>query len=418
MSRNKSIALIAGATVGLTAMSASAESLDAQRAYNAELMADAETRSSLLQAGGVGYSEDRGFFIGDSNNSLNFQGFSSFRYVANVGSEQNFSGGADGDGVNGFQNVQTQLTFSGNIINPDTHYRIQFDLTDGFEGFAQLEDAWIAYELENGITIAAGQFFVPVAHQEYRVAENRQLSGSRSVAIENFAFSGIKRTQGVFAQQQGENIEWIVGITDGAAASNSSFDTSAAEADFSITARLNYLFSGEWDDFSHASSFRGSEDAAYVGGAFHFQTGGETIATADQDITGFAVDGQYKSDGWQASAQFLFFNIDPATGSESDQIAVVANASYFVSDNWEVTGEFSHLNLDSDTLREDTMNFLTFGGTYYFVPESYAARGIIDVVIQLDETDGISADATRATGVVNSSESGSVAIRGTVEFNY
>lgn len=429
MSRTKSVVLISGATVGLAAMTASAQNLDPERAYGAELMADAEARSSLLQAGGAGYSEDRGFFIGDSNYSLNATGYFAFRYVANIGSEAGTAPN-DRDGANGFQNVQSQLAFDGNIINPDTSYRISFDLSDQNEGIATLEDAFIAYEMENGIKLTAGQFWVPFAHQEYRVAENKQLGASRSIATENFGFAGIKRTQGVHASQQGEDLEWIVALTDGANAANTGF-AGGGEADFSITARANWKFSGDWSDFSHASSFRGAEDAAFIGAAFHFQTGGETIGTADQDLTGFAFDGQYKSDGWQATGQFMFLNVDPINPggtpeTESDFISIVANGSYFVTDNWEVFGEYSFLDLDNNALSEDALNFLTFGATYWFIPESYAARATVDVVIALDQTgftapataNAITADATRATGVVNSTEDSQVALRGQIEFSY
>ncbi|MEM9064577.1 MAG: porin [Planctomycetota bacterium] len=408
MTQTTRIVTACGAVFAVAA-SASAQNLDTERAYNAELMADAEARSSLLAFPFFAPPAGGGFRIDAGDASLHFEGHSAFRYTANIGSET-----TDRDNATGFNFTQTQLEFSGDI-NEDFSWRIQFDLNDDSTGFAVLEDAILTYETENGITLGAGQAFLPITHAHYRVDQNKQLGASTSVGAEQL---GGGRSQGVFASgHAGENFEWILAISDGVRAANTSF-TSSAEADFAITARGNYIFEGEAADFSHASSFRGAETSSYVGGVFHYQTGGETIGTSDTDITIFGFDGQYKSDGWQAGGWFTYINTEPEFGDDTTALSVGASGSYFFDDNWEGFAGWECLNLDDDSLREDTFNFLNFGANYFFIPESYAIRGIIDVLIALEEVDGLSSSTTQATGILNTEESGTVALRLGVDFSF
>jgi len=78
---------------GTAASIASAQSsLDIERAYAAELSADAAERSSLLQGSGEG----SGFSLtsGDGASTLNINAFFQFRYVANFRDDGQSDGGA------------------------------------------------------------------------------------------------------------------------------------------------------------------------------------------------------------------------------------------------------------------------------------------------------------------------------------
>ncbi|MEM9066840.1 MAG: porin [Planctomycetota bacterium] len=406
------ILIACGGAIATTATT-SAQDLDIDWAYQAELRADTEARSSLLafpyyqRREGTHELSETPFELNANDDWINLDGHSAFRYNANIGSET-----TDRDNATGFGLAQTQLTTTGTL--QDFAFRIQLDLSDDAQGDAVLEDAWIAYELANGIRIAAGQAFLPVTHAQYRVDENKQLGASRSVGAEQL---GGGRTQGVFVSGQNGNFEWIGSINDGMMTPNTRFDSSA-EADFAVTGRGNYYFEGGVNDFTQASSFRGASDASYVGGVFHYQTGGETIGTVDLDVTVFGVDGQYKSDGWQVGGWFTFANSEPEMGDDTTAISTGVSGSYFFDDNWEGFAGWECLNLDDDSLREDTFNFLNFGANYFFIPESYAIRGIIDVLIALEEVDGLSSSTTQATGILNTEESGTVALRLGVDFSF
>lgn len=108
MSRTK-IALISGAAIGLTAFSANAQNpnTDAERAYGAELLAEADARTSLLQVGGsAGYTEGDGFGInsGDGNWSLNIDAHTEFSYTINTGADSTTADGSTADLGTGFGN--------------------------------------------------------------------------------------------------------------------------------------------------------------------------------------------------------------------------------------------------------------------------------------------------------------------------
>ena len=92
-------------------------STDTVRAQVAEMMADAETRSSLLAAGDAGH--DGRFFIAGDGFRLNIGGQIQFRYVLNFRDDEN-----NGDDFsNGFQTRRTKLDFNGEIRN-DWFFRV------------------------------------------------------------------------------------------------------------------------------------------------------------------------------------------------------------------------------------------------------------------------------------------------------
>ncbi|MEM1330567.1 MAG: hypothetical protein AAGG07_08405 [Planctomycetota bacterium] len=431
MSRKMGLVLFSGAAIGLTAMTATAQNLDTERAYGSELVADAEGRTSLLQAGGTAGFGDGGFFIGsgDGNNTLNIGVLQQFRYTYNGNSgvdavaettPPSGIGRAEGDDSSvGFTNNITQFDFTGNIINPDLNYHIQFELQSGS---ATLTDAYATYTLDNGVTIGWGQVRVPLMHEFYRVQDGGQLGASRGPST---SYLDVDRTQGVWAHYRQDQWEGFAVISDGANGDNTGVGMSPA--DFSITVRGNYLFSGDWDRFNDATSFRGSEDAFYVGGVFHYQTGGETEGTADTDVLVYGADAAYESDGWNASAAFYGFNVDPDEGDEQDLFAVYAQGGYFITDQWEGFGRWDYLGLDSDGLEEDSINFLTFGANYYFIPESHAAKFTADIVIALNEIAGVdgstsfesgAAEQWSHVGLSESSDSGSFALRGQMQIEF
>ena len=433
MSLKMGLVLFSGAAIGLTAMPAAAQNLDTERAYGSELMADAQGRTSLLQAGGTAGFGDNGFFIGsgDGNNSLHVGILQQFRYTYNGNSGVDAVaetapptgvGRADGEDASvGFSNNLTQVTFSGNIINPDLNYQVQFQMESGQ---AVLTDAFATYTLDNGLTVGWGQVRVPLMHEFYRVADGGQLGASRGPST---SYTDVDRTQGVWGHYRQDQWEVIGVLSDGANGDNTGVGMSPA--DYSITVRGNYLFSGDWDRFNDATSFRGSEDAFYAGAVFHYQDGGETEGTTDANVLVYGGDLAYEGDGWNASGAFYGFNIDPEGGTEQDIFVIYAQGGYFFTDQWEGFGRWDYLSLDNEGLEEDTVNFLTFGANYYFIPESHAAKFTADIVIALNEVAGTNGATTFGGGAFNaaswnsvglseSSDSGSFALRGQMQLEF
>ena len=86
------------------------------RGVVSDVLADADTRASLLNSGmQMGY--DNGFMLGspDGNFSLKLNGHMQVRYVYNL------QDGAPGIDTNraGFENTRTRLIFTGNVGSPD-----------------------------------------------------------------------------------------------------------------------------------------------------------------------------------------------------------------------------------------------------------------------------------------------------------
>jgi hypothetical protein len=136
MKKTLLLSLLAGAAMSNVALADDqGVSRDEVRAMVADMLADADTRSSLLQGGGVaGY--DKGFVVRspDGNYSLKINGLVQFRYVANyrntegdagvfrdVDSSNDTTGDVvRGDDFNGaFQLRRVNIDFSGNLINSE-----------------------------------------------------------------------------------------------------------------------------------------------------------------------------------------------------------------------------------------------------------------------------------------------------------
>ncbi len=416
MIRTSKLVTVAG-VAACFAGAAMAQSTDQNRAYAMDLMADAEGRTSLLQAGGTsGYNADRGFFFGsaDGNNTLNIRALSQVRYYLNFGDNDRFGGIDNADFANGFENNLTRFSFNGNLMNRDLSYMLRFAFDSS--GNVALQDAWGKYRFDNDFFVQFGQFRGPVLAEEFRVDDQFQLAAGRSF-VNNFFTAGY--VQGLMGGFRGEDFGVAVAITDGAQSANTPYIDfvdfgdglePGNTADFAITVRGDWKFAGQWDQFNQFTSFQGSETGGVLGGAFHYQTGGNTLGTADVDAFLYTVDFAYKGDGWNAFAAFVGRNVDPEGGSSFDDFGIMAQGGIFVTEQIELFGRWDLLLLDNDVYEEDTLNFLTFGANYYFFQGSHAAKFTGDVVIGLNKNyDGLVSADSGLLG--NGDSSGEVGVR-------
>lgn len=419
MSRKSTMIVLAGAALGLGNIAvAQTADLDIDRAYAAELMADAQGRTSLLQAGGSGH--DGAFHMGDASGNfrLNVGALMQFRYMINSRDEKDGASLGDDDVTLGFDSPRNQLRFWGNIVNPQWTYAITVDFGSAeagpysafANGFGQLLDAWGQYNMDGegeGTWVRWGQFQNPAIFEE-TTAPEFQLAAERSVTNEFFSPG---RTQGVIIGHDTEDFRVQFGFSDGAdfagnGETSASFFNSGAEADFAFTFRGDYKFSGDWSAFDDFTSWKGSDNAMRLGGSIHYQESGDTNpstqgnavfgAVTDTTYLLWSVDFSYESDGWNAFIAYMgnSIDVDFVGGGSSDTTnqGIVAQGGVFLSDNTEFFARWDTLILDDDALAsgvEDTLNFLTFGINYYFVPESHAAKFTADIVYSFEETDAI-----------------------------
>ncbi|MEL7471802.1 MAG: porin [Planctomycetota bacterium] len=444
MKRTHQISTIAGAALGLTLSAvASAQSVD--RGYEAELAADAAGRASLLQGGSTAGHNNRGFYIGsgDGNYTLYIGGYSQFQYVLSFTDDDDAGEGSDTEDFgNGFDLKRARLIFQGNVINPDLTFYVEgaFDdaadgETSGSEGSFTLLDYWGQYQFDNGVALKWGQFKAPVT-RERMVDARHLLAADRSTVDEVF---NAGRTQGIALTYRDDNIGLIFSVNDGARSGNTPWHTSAgsaytgvagisgavpAEADISLTLRGDFKLAGDWERFADFTSFRGAQDvAAMIGGAIHWQHGGDTAAYSgagqvgfpESDVVVYTIDASVEGDGWNVFGAFIGTYGDPDSGDEVDNYGAVVQGGVFVADQWELFGRWDAIFPDDDSAGDDDFHTITVGTNYYFVPESHAAKFTADFQWFLEEPGNNTPVATLApsstTALVPSSDDDQFAVR-------
>ena len=395
------------------------QSTDTVRAQVAEMMADAETRTSLLAGGDAGH--DGRFFIASEGFRLNIGGQIQFRYIANFrddsGSQDEFS--------NGFQTRRTKLDFNGDIRN-DWFFRVlgSFDRGDG-GGFG-LEEAYAGYKFSNGVKARWGQFKLPMLREEL-VSSSRQLAVERSVVTEVFTQD---RSQGIELSYATENWRIAGAFSDGLDSENTDFADAggaagfplrpAGENEYAFTARAEFMIQGNdwkvWDDFTSA---KGQDFGFLLGVAAHFQQSTQTPAPTDvdTDTLQFTVDASLEGDSWNLFGAFVYrWQEQSALGAgdtDLSDMGFVVQGGWRFAENSELFARWETLLADDDRFMsgEDSFNFLTLGFNQYYA--GHAAKATIDLVWSFEDTSNLAGSGVigTANGILGDTEENEVAIR-------
>lgn len=327
---------------------------DEIRGVVAEALADADSRSSMLQSGMTG-GWDSGFFLGsaDGNYKLNVGGLMQVRYVHSV---RDNSGD---DSVGGFENQRTYLNLSGNIVDPSWLFKVQAGVENGVTGAGAFEllDAYIAKVLDNGLIVIAGQLKVPML-REAGMDEIGVQGTTRSLFSDEF---DPQRTQGVALAYNADAWKIVGALTDGhdgTGGSNTAWNT--YDVEYSITTRAEFLLAGSWDQFGDMTSARGSEYGLMVGAAFHHQAGEYGTAAIETDATQWTVDVSAEFDGANVFVAYVDRN---ATGSTLDGSGLLVQGGYYFTDDIEMYARYEYLDNDVDA---DALSIATVGVNKYF----------------------------------------------------
>lgn len=386
MSQTKRFVLLAGAALSLggvnAALAQQAQDSDEVRAVVAEMLADAQNRSSLLAGGNGGH--DGAFYLADDagNFRLNVSGQIQFRYMMDFRDSTATQDDFDG----GFQTSHTKLAFSGHVINPNWTYKVEgaFD-RDG--GNFNLEDAYVQYNFGNGFRAKWGQFKLPYLREEL-VDDRYQLAVDRSATNE---FFNQDWAQGVELRYEQESWRVMAAFSDGFASRNTDFN-SAAEADWALTGRFEFKFAGDWKDFEDFTSKPGQQFSALLGAAVHYQQSRNTNNPTDVDVNylGYTADISLEGDSWNLYAAFIGnHNEARTTGVDlpsTDNFGVVVQGGYRFAQNTELFARYDAIFLDNDTVLSgnDSFNFLTVGLNEYYA--GHSAKATLDVVYCFDDT--------------------------------
>ncbi|MCA3005774.1 MAG: hypothetical protein IOD15_10480 [Phycisphaerales bacterium] len=448
MSHIKGLIVLAGAAASLTGSAFAAEptvSRDEIRAIVSEMMADAETRSSLLQGGGsAGYDGSRFFIMGGENNAfrLNVGGFVQVRYTMNFRDDQGASGN---EWSGGFQNRRTVVGFSGYAGGKDTlQYNVRLISSNG--GSLSFDDAFARLGLGDGWWFRAGQY-KPAFLKEELNSDVFTLTADRGVVNGLFTLG---RSQGAGLTYETDNFDFAVDFHEGANRQNTSFTNGLTEvntttnngnillvpaaADYAFAARANWIFAGTRDQLKDYTSKQGEGFAGQLGAALNFQQSANNGARgnpaaagppvvparfdADQLVLGYTVDASIETNGFNAFAAFVGQHTDVnavgVTGGldNIDDFGVVLQAGFRIVENTELFGRYDWVYVDGDRGNNQTRNhnFLTFGVNQYVM--GHAAKFTVDTVFSLNRT-GNDANASRFGAFLNDGFSNTTGLLGT-----
>jgi hypothetical protein len=262
-----------------------------------DVLADAETRSSLQGAAGAGYNG--GFFLSsaDGNYSMKINLLQQMRWTFNDQSD------ANDEQNSGFTNNRTRLSFSGNMGDSSWSYKIAYYLGIANEGAGtpdnyngqSLADASVAKDFGNGVSLTVGQFKLPFSAEYGLDAGNLQFN-DYSVVNTNM---GTGYGQGLMLGYSADAIRAGVAYINAIDSANAAWGVPTNDWAFSL--RGEYKLSGDWAQFNDAQSWKGEGYAGMIGFGYASQNFSDDLVgryenfdiDGGDEISTFTVGGNY-----------------------------------------------------------------------------------------------------------------------------
>jgi len=387
-----------------------------------DVLADADTRASLLaDGGGAGY--DRGFYLASADGNfklrLNIEG--QIRYVYNSSDQ---TGTMDED-VAGFQLRRTRLDFRGHALTPDLTYRVRIN-ADRASGTVALEYTYLGYDIADGWNIQVGQFKPNFLREEF-VSSFRMLAVERSYVSDYFS---VDYTQGAELSYAGDWLRAFGSVHDGSYAPNSEFN--ADRTNLAFAGRAEFLIAGDWKQFDDFTSLPGEKFALMLGVAGDYEVGESGLAADLPDVFKWSADISAEFGGFNLFAAVMGQSFDNAGGfpglSGAEQIGFVVQGGAFVyKDKFELFGRYEWMDFDGFYYRNsgsstqggtgplvgnDEVSFITIGGNYYI--NKHNLKLTLDAVIALDPVPV----SNTGGGIVSSADEGQVALRSQLQWSF
>jgi len=292
----------------------SQERADQIRGVVADVLADAEQRSSLRQdAMTAGWND--GFFMAspDGRFKLSVGGLIQPRFMWSHIRNNYFQGYGSNNKPQystpylipdtiedryGFDSNYNELVFKGHIFSPAVEYMMRTNVVLGEtyqvgrvsdnpnslvygsgSGQMYLMDAWARIHFSNEWSLRFGQYRSPYAREQL-ITEANQMAASRSTIVRNY---GLWYTQGIEFQYQGDDFRWNLSVDDGGSSNVAGTQLMLVGTDpmnspwyqqgsaWSITTRLEWKPYGAWKDFTSMTSAPGEQQGMLLGIAYHSQ---------------------------------------------------------------------------------------------------------------------------------------------------
>ena len=472
MSNATRLFVMAGAALSLGSVALAdqpaAVDTDQVRATVREMLADADTRSSLLEGGGTAGHNGRNFYLasGDGNFVMNFFAYTQLRYMIHFSQNAN---GAPSTATNdsfdsGFTNNLTVVGIFGNFLSPAWEYVISVEMSDNggtntpgtpavvgppavpavpasstAGGGARLYDGYISYKFDQNAKFQMGQY---KSHfmREASLGDTTLMAANRSVLESAF---GQGRSQGVSAIWANDAFMAAFDFNDGFRTANTNWN-STAESDFNVGGRFNWRFAGTDDQLKDYTSMPGDAFGGCVGGGVAYAQGLEDPAsilgagtpaelnTRYKYLT-YTIDAQVEGGGFGAYAAFVGSNDDARQPGVSsiDNFGAALQGNWRFHKDWEIFCRGDWVQLDSVqtnvAIGQRKNNFFVTPGINYYIA-GHAAKVTLDCIIACNRSDALATNtivpqgsagttgggilnANNGIGLLGSSRGGETAVR-------
>jgi hypothetical protein len=334
---------------------------------------------AALGLGGPALAQIPSFGASDAF-SLNLRFNMQTRYLANwrngAGPNDNFT--------HGFTARRFRMILEGSALAPSTTYLVLWDWARDSSG-PTLLDATLRHRWDSGFSLSGGQLR-PAFFREELMSHTNQLAAERSQLTSVFSTS---YGQGLEAEYRTDDLRLTASFTDGASSLNAPVGSNA-QADWALTTRVEYAWTGGLAPWWQFTSFREGPLAAYSGAALHVQSGGNTGITRDRGLITWTVDSGLKGDGWNTFATYAGRQVHERTGATRGRFldqGLLAQGGLFVSDRTEVFVRWEHIRPDPDRDAADAsvrtsrpFHAWTPGVNFFLAPRSHAAKLTVDLV--------------------------------------
>ncbi len=315
---------------------------DEVRALVHDILADADTRASLL-SDGISAGYDGGAFLtsADGNWKLKINGQLQVRWLYN-----------DAEGrssESGFEQRRTKITFSGHVIDPSWTYKIS--PTWSRSGGSDTLDAYIQKKFDGGSWFKFGQFKQSFL-RENSVSSSKQLTVERSMLNNAFTYGW---SQGIEFGWNNEDLKLLVQYTDGPGQK----DTPALGTTTNAwVARAEFRFGeADWKEFNYLTSKAGAKNGLLLGVSYENysrETGntfeyGNAVGTKSN---GWTVDASWRGDGWNMLG-YIVDTTGSTGGVDQDSSGWLVQGGFLVNDNTELFAQYQEGKVTGESMDMD-----------------------------------------------------------------
>jgi hypothetical protein len=334
-----------------------------------DVLADADTRASLLQDGATA-GWDGHFFIGSADGRFRLQltGLLQLRWIWNFHDQPDRY-------KYGFETSRAELTFEGHVFSPDVTYKVKGEYQeDG--GQLILEDAWVRFIMNDEWSVRFGQFRLPFTREEL-IADGYQQVIERSLVNES---QNLGYSQGLELLYTDRFSRFAFAVSDGGTDNMGGFlligsqpqNTPALDSTttYALTARYEAKLAGNWEQFEQLTSPPGDGFGLMAGFAVHVQEDNPGVPTSLPDEAFWFAATADVSVEWGGANLFSSFTWDYVDDRQTSLYVnipgFVLQGGVYFTEKFEAYARFEwgRFMINGNPFQEDLI-VVTMGGNYY-----------------------------------------------------